>query len=139
MRFTAVVAALAALGCSSVLSAPVHNIQEIFARNDLSDLNIRDGIEALYARDLELYVPQRWSRSCDDSDLWYFYRGNQLHKRVLPLTGPRGIHPETIDTSPKGKQDKDEVNKFGYTAKEWKELRRQLDKLEPLHVPEDDD
>lgn len=69
MRFTAVVAALAALGCSSVLSAPIHDIQDIFARNDLSELNIRDGIDAVHARDLELYVPQRLSRSCDDPDL----------------------------------------------------------------------
>ncbi|TCD65355.1 hypothetical protein EIP91_002753 [Steccherinum ochraceum] len=128
MRFTAVVAALAALGCSSVLSAPIHDIQDIFARNDFSELNIRDGIDAVHARDLEL--------------------GNQLHKRremrppsapVITVTSPDGEH-QTVSPPPppphsgtKPSKDKDPLDE------DPEELERQLADLKPLPIPDYDD
>ncbi|TCD69825.1 hypothetical protein EIP91_006138 [Steccherinum ochraceum] len=56
MRFLAILAALVPFAVSSALAAPVASTvlgeQEVFVRNDFSDLAPRDAIEHLYARGL---------------------------------------------------------------------------------------
>lgn len=61
MRFTTVLVAIAAVGSTSVLAAPAAtpagDVHELFARDELHSLDIRDVIRALYARGFEMYVP----------------------------------------------------------------------------------
>lgn len=56
MRFTTVLATLATVGCASaaVLADPTRNLQEIFARDELLDLSVRDFLGVMYGRDLGL-------------------------------------------------------------------------------------
>ncbi|TCD68015.1 hypothetical protein EIP91_011626 [Steccherinum ochraceum] len=56
MHLTTVLAALAALGYTSVtvLADPTRNAHEIFARDELLDLSVRDFLGVMYGRDLGL-------------------------------------------------------------------------------------